>query len=129
MSEFVYVSSVEGKLVTRFPSLQQSVAQYIGATRKGKTITWNTEQVVAIPTAEWRKYRRSYKRAIGDGSLKKRTESDFKAWQRKRADADKASAQKAEQERVQAKASADKVAAKAQRKAEAKAADAEGDNK
>lgn len=129
MSEFVYVSSVQGKLVTRFPSLQQSVAQYIGATRKGKTITWNTEQVVAIPTAEWRKYRRSYKRAISDGSLKERTESDFKAWQRKRADADKVTAQKAEQERVQAKASADKALAKAQRKAEAKAADAEGDNK
>ena len=81
--EFKYLSSVKGRLVPRFPTMQQPVTTFIGATRKGKVITWNEEAVAAVPLQEFQKYRREYKRRIADGSLKERTEQDFKAWQEK----------------------------------------------
>ena len=80
MSGFQYVSSVEGHLVTRFPSLRASTAQYIGATRKDKTITWDTNTVVAISDDEGKKYRKEYRRAVSDGALKVRTEVEYKAF-------------------------------------------------
>jgi len=75
--EFHYVSSVKGHLVTRFPSLQSSVAQYIGATRKGKTVVWDPTEVVAISEQEWQKYRREYRRCLADKSLIERTKEHF----------------------------------------------------
>lgn len=80
MSEFHYVSSVKGHLVTRFPSLRSSVAQYIGATRKGKTIDWDESEVSAISDQEWQKYRREYRRCLADKSLVVRTKEDFEAY-------------------------------------------------
>lgn len=80
MPEFHYVSSVKGHLVTRFPSLQSSVAQYIGATRKGKTIVWDESEVSAISDQEWQKYRREYRRCLADKSLVVRTKEDFEAY-------------------------------------------------
>lgn len=80
MQEFHYVSSVKGHLVTRFPTLQMSVAQYIGATRKGKEVTWDETEVVAISEQEWAKYRREYRRCLADKSLVERTKEDFAAY-------------------------------------------------
>jgi len=102
VQEFVYVSAIEGHLVTRFPSLAQPVAQYIGATRQGKKIVWSPDQVVAIPDQEWRKYRREYRRAVADGSLKMRTKEDFDAWQAKRKAADEADQKKAQEAKQKA---------------------------
>lgn len=82
--EFVFVSSIKGKLVTRFPSLRQPTAQYIGATRKGKDIVWNTDAVVAIPKSEWNRYRREYRRVLENGSLVKRTQEDHTKWLERR---------------------------------------------
>jgi len=78
--EFHYVSSVKGHLVTRFPSLRLSVAQYIGATRKGKTIVWDETEVAAISEREWQTYRREYRRCMADKSLVERTKEDFEAY-------------------------------------------------
>lgn len=80
MPEFHYVSSVKGHLVTRFPSLRSSVAQFIGATRKGKTIVWDTTEVVAISDKEWQTYRREYRRCLADKSIVERTKEDFEAY-------------------------------------------------
>lgn len=118
-TEFVFVSSVQGKLVTRFPSLRQPVAQYIGATRKGKEIVWNPEAVVAIPMQEWNRYRREYKRALEQGSLKRRTEAEHKAWLQKQQKADEAVKQEAEKAKREAEAEAKKVEAEAEAAAKA----------
>lgn len=88
MSGFQYVSSVEGHLVTRFPSLRASTAQYIGASRKDKKITWDTSIIVAISDDEWKKFRREYRRAVDDGALKVRTEAEYKAFLEGRQKAD-----------------------------------------
>ena len=109
--EFVFVSSVQGKLVTRFPSLRQPVAQYIGATRKGKKIEWNPEAVVAIPLQEWNRYRREYKRALEDGALKKRDEAAHKAWLQKQKQADEEAKTKADKAKQEADEAAKKVEA------------------
>lgn len=115
--EFVFVSSVKGKLVTRFPSLRQPVAQYIGATRKGKEIVWNPEAVVAIPLQEWNKYRREYRRALEQGSLKKRTEADHKAWLQKQKQADEEAKRKAEEASRKAETEAKEAEAKSETEA------------
>lgn len=77
MPEFHYVSSVKGHLVTRFPSLRSSVAQFIGATRKGKEIVWDISEVVAISDKEWQTYRREYRRCVADKAIVERTKEDF----------------------------------------------------
>lgn len=82
--QFVYVSAVKGRLVTRFPTLQAPAPQYVGATRHGKKITWDEDAVVAIPQSEWSKYRREYRKAIATGSLKERTLAEFEAWKKAR---------------------------------------------
>jgi len=77
MNEFIYFKSVPGKLVTRFGS-----STYIGAEvqrsepKQGRfpqsetTIVWSDEPV-AIPKAEYDRYRREYARCVGEGSLVK----------------------------------------------------------
>ena len=94
MDEFVYVSAKEGVLVPRFPSLQSVVTQYIGATReqagkgnRGSIIKSEPKAVVAIPAAEWSRYRREYTRRVKDGSLLKKKKADFTRWQKARAEA------------------------------------------
>jgi len=57
-----------------------SVAQYIGATRKGKTIVWDETEVAAISEKEWQTYRREYRRCMADKSLVERTKEDFEAY-------------------------------------------------
>jgi predicted enzyme involved in methoxymalonyl-ACP biosynthesis len=56
-----------------------SVAQYIGAIRKGKVVVWDETEVVAISDQEWRKYRREYRRCLADKSLVERTKEEFTA--------------------------------------------------
>jgi len=109
MQQFKYFSSVEGHIVTRFISLRSPVAQYIGAKRIGKKITWNTKEVVAIPLQEFTKYRREFRRALRDGSLKERTEAEFKVWQAERTKEDEEA--KAKADKAKADANAAKVEA------------------
>jgi Sec-independent protein translocase protein TatA len=103
--EFHYVSSVKGHLVTRFPSLRASTAQYIGAERKGKEIVWDTDVVVAISPQEWARYRREFRRAISDESLVERTEAEYKAYLESH---EKAEQKAAEQRKADADAEAKK---------------------
>ena len=98
MQDFYYVSSVKGRLVTRYVSLQQPSPQYIGATRQGRVVTFNTEAVVALPAVEWKRHRREYRKLIRNKSLRERTKSDFDAWQAKRAAEDAAANPKSQAE-------------------------------
>jgi len=68
--------------------LRASTAQYIGATRKDKKITWDTNAIVAISEDEWKKFRREYRRAVDDGALKVRTEAEYKSFVGERDKAD-----------------------------------------
>lgn len=73
----LYVSSVEGHLVTR-----HGTGLYIGAERDAKAeggLVFNPELVVQIPEAEARAYSREYGRALRDGSLVQRSKADFDA--------------------------------------------------
>lgn len=98
MPEFHYVSSVKGHLVTRFPSLRSSVAQFIGATRKGKTIVWDETEVVAISDQEWQRYRREYRRCLADKSIVERTKEDFEAYVAEKTDRETKALEKAKAE-------------------------------
>lgn len=74
----LYVSSVEGHLVTRF-----GAKLYIGASRNPadpSQITWDLGLVVKIPEAEVLAYGREYRAAIAAGSLLVRTAADFEAF-------------------------------------------------
>lgn len=99
--QFVYVSAVKGRLVTRFPTLQAPAPQYVGATRHGKEITWDEDAVIPIPESEWRQYRREYRKALISGSLKERTPAEFEAWKKSRQSAN---------EKVKAECEANKAA-------------------
>lgn len=83
--KFIYVSSVEGKLVTRYGSLEVGRVQYIGASFDGVSkVTWDTKAVTAIPESEWNKFQREYKQAVANKELTLRTEEDFAAYRKKR---------------------------------------------
>lgn len=75
----VYVSSVEGCPVTRF-----GTRTLIGAARRVKeptVIDYQPDVVVAITADEFNRYRREYQRALGNGSLKRRTIEEWQAQQ------------------------------------------------
>lgn len=111
MQAFKYFSSVEGRIVTRFPSLRSPVAQYIGARREGKKIIWNTDEVVAVPQTEFRKFRAEYRRALRDKSLVERDEKAYKGWLAKRAADDAKAEASAKKASESAQATAKKVLA------------------
>lgn len=71
----LFVSSVEGSLVTRY-----GTATFIGAERSAtdpRAVEWHPDQVVAIPHDEYRKFRREYLRALREGSLVERTADEW----------------------------------------------------
>ncbi|AUX31927.1 MULTISPECIES: hypothetical protein [Sorangium] len=75
----LFVSSVEGSLVSRFGTGRGS---YIGATRDIKDptlITWDVNRIIPIPASEYARFRRAYDKAIKDGSLKLRTREEYEA--------------------------------------------------
>lgn len=77
----LFVSSVEGAPVTRF-----GTRTIIGATRSTlapTVLVFDTEQIVAIPHDEYRRYRREYDRALDNGSLKRRAVADWEAQNRR----------------------------------------------
>lgn len=79
----LYVSSVEGHLVSRFGS---KFGQTIGAKRsieKPTEIEWFTDEIVPIPQTEYQSFRREYESAIRAGSLRRRTEAEYLATQMK----------------------------------------------
>lgn len=66
----LYVSSVEGHLVTRYGSPDGS---YIGAERRaGGGVAWDTEAIVPIPQGELDAHRREYRGHIARGELRER---------------------------------------------------------
>lgn len=90
--EFVYVKPVEGHLVPRYTTVAMDSPTYIGATRKGKVITWNLDAVVRISVEEWTRYGREYRRALSAGSLTKVDESVYIEWVKKQDEASEAAA-------------------------------------
>jgi ribosomal protein L16 Arg81 hydroxylase len=79
-TDFRFFSSVEGHLVPRFATFQAPTTQYIGATRTGKNIVWNPEQVVPISKAECQRYRRELNQAVAAKALTERNVKDYLAW-------------------------------------------------
>lgn len=94
----LYVSSIEGHLVSRFGTARSGVGnQLIGASKAPKTdpdgkplagpdgsvlewvITWHTDEITWIPAAEHTRFSREYARAISDGGLLPRTKAEFEA--------------------------------------------------
>jgi len=81
MADFVYVSCVPEKgAVARYGSGDGAHKnELIGARFDPdvQALRFFPEQVVAIPTSEFVRYRKEYRRALADGALKQRTKSDF----------------------------------------------------
>lgn len=75
MSEnFKYFSSVFGKVVPRF-----GTDVYIGCKRTNTGFEWDEKKVVCIPESEIVRYHREYTRVIKEGSIVKRTKTDYDA--------------------------------------------------
>lgn len=75
----LYVSSVEGRLVSR---LGIKTGQYIGAYRDltdPSIIVWDTNAIIPISEKEFRLYRREYERALTNRSLIKRSREEWLA--------------------------------------------------
>jgi hypothetical protein len=90
--EFRYFAAVPEKgLVTRY-----GTGTYIGANRDHedpRKINFTVGEVVAIPEAEYHRYRREYDKQVRSGALKKCTQRDFEAYaaeQTKQSEADAA---------------------------------------
>lgn len=94
----LYVSSVEGHLVSRFGTARPGVGnQLIGASKAPKigkddkpitgpdgsvldwVLAWHTDEITWIPAAEHERFFREYRRAIEDGALTVRTKAEFEA--------------------------------------------------
>ena len=69
-----FVSSVPGKLVTRFGS-----RTYIGARITEGGPEWDPDDIVALTGDELATYRREYARALRDGALVERTRDEWMA--------------------------------------------------
>lgn len=76
MSEFIYFKSVPGKLVTRFGTGTLIGAEIVptkveknGRFPQTETEVKWSDDPVAIPQAEYGRFRREYARCIRDGSL------------------------------------------------------------
>lgn len=75
----LFVSSVEGQPVTRY-----GTRTLIGAARSHedpRVIHYTPDLVVALTHQEWAMYRREYQRALKDGSLRRRSDTDWLAQQ------------------------------------------------
>lgn len=80
----LYVSAVEGRLVTRIGIGSPGAMSYIGAERDHadpSTIRWDTTAIVGITQRELARYGRDYAREIADGGLVKRTAAEYEAQQ------------------------------------------------
>lgn len=81
----LYVSSVAGKLVSRYGASRPGLQVYIGATRtpgKPDEVIWDTDAVIPIPEAEWILYSREYNRHLNSTppGLVKRSAEDHQAY-------------------------------------------------
>jgi hypothetical protein len=78
----LFVSSVEGKPVTRLPVRGgRAPGGLIGARREGGKYVYDTAAVVGLTRAEVREHRSYYERVIAEGSLRRRTQEE---WERAR---------------------------------------------
>ena len=78
----LFVSGVEGHLVTRFGAGARGAPSFIGARRAAgdpTQILWDTELIVALTTQEVARYRREYDRALDAKALRRRTEKEYLA--------------------------------------------------
>jgi len=82
----LYLSSVEGHLVTRFGTTRRVAGVpcpglLIGAERDPTDpckVVMDTSRVVFIPDEEARAFAREYARAVREGALRVRTEAEYK---------------------------------------------------
>jgi hypothetical protein len=70
-----YVSSVSGKLVSRYGSVG-----FIGARALPDGPVWDTRQIIAIPAVEMERFSREYARAFREHALRKRTAAEWEAF-------------------------------------------------
>src|SRR5262249_17517692 len=78
----LYVSSVAGKLVSRYGAGGRGAPSYIGARRAAAeptTIIWDPELVVALTVTEVARFSREYERALTAKALTKRTRDEWLA--------------------------------------------------
>lgn len=72
----LFVSSVPGHLVTRYGS-----RELLGAERDAKgVVSWRPDDVLALGHLEHARFGREYRRAIARGSLRERTEAEYRAF-------------------------------------------------
>ncbi len=112
----LYVSSVEGHVVTRFSSHKMGRRPtLIGAIRDHNDptkITWDTKRIVGIPEAEYTRFGREYNREINAGGLTKRTAKEYAEQLKANAAADRKAidvAQAADEAKAKASKGADEV--------------------
>lgn len=72
----LYLSSIEGKPVTRF-----GTKVLIGAVRVGNRVFYQPKVINPIPIAETKRYHREYRRAISAGSVVSHTREQWLAQQ------------------------------------------------
>ena len=85
-----YVSPVEGRMCPRFGKGEGR--SFIGVTLRikrnsagvvlSRKVVCDPDRVIAIPTAEFNRYGKEYRRAFKDKSLTKRTAADYDAHQK-----------------------------------------------
>jgi len=91
LSGDLFVSAVEGRMVSRFGSGSATVKeQQIGVYPETEELStgevsftgmrWDLDEVVRIPRAEYLKHLRAYDQELGAESLRLRTEADYTAW-------------------------------------------------
>jgi hypothetical protein len=76
----LYVSSMEGHLVTRYGAGARGAPSYIGARREAgdpTQIVWDPELVVALTADEVARHRLEYERELDAKALRRRTEAEF----------------------------------------------------
>lgn len=100
----------------------------IAADRDGRDIRYRPEEVVAITARELAQYGREYGRALRDGSLRKRTEADYRASLAKQAKAERQRGQDVEKRKAEAKRKAERQADEAAAKQAEAVAPQEGES-
>lgn len=77
-----YVRSVEGRAVARFDSGSPTRAcEFIGATRMGREIVWDTDRIVPLTEEYCRRYVRELNKAVRFGDLIETTREAYEQQQ------------------------------------------------